>query len=134
MIRAATPDDTAAVLSVWAQARSAAAVTPDTTASVASVLAHDALLVAEVDGEIVGAIIAGWDGWRGNLYRLAVLPSYRRRGTARALVEAAHARLRALGAVRVTALVGLDEDDARALWLASGYAFDPEIARFVRDL
>jgi hypothetical protein len=33
-----------------------------------------ALLVAEADGRVVGAIVAGWDGWRGNMYRLAVLP------------------------------------------------------------
>jgi GNAT superfamily N-acetyltransferase len=46
----------------------------------------DALLVAEVDSHVVGALIAAWDGWRGNLCRLAVLPAYRRHGIARQLV------------------------------------------------
>jgi predicted MFS family arabinose efflux permease len=32
----------------------------------------EALLVAEVDGVVVGSLIAAWDGWRGSFYRLAV--------------------------------------------------------------
>jgi len=32
------------------------------------------LLVATIDGRIVGSVIGGWDGWRGNIYRLAVAP------------------------------------------------------------
>ena len=32
------------------------------------------LLGAERDHHIVGTLIVAWDGWRGNMYRLAVLP------------------------------------------------------------
>jgi hypothetical protein len=32
------------------------------------------LLVATIDNQIVGSVIGGWDGWRGNIYRLAVTP------------------------------------------------------------
>jgi ribosomal protein S18 acetylase RimI-like enzyme len=41
--------------------------------------------VAEGDGEIVGALIAAWDGWRGNMYRLAVREGHRREGIGLAL-------------------------------------------------
>ena len=41
-----------------------------------------ALLVAERDGEIVGVLIAAWDGWRGNMYRLAVREGAGGRGSA----------------------------------------------------
>lgn len=133
-VRPARLDDTEAVLAVWGTARSAAAVTPDTPESVARVVGAGALLVAEGNEGVVGVLVAGWDGWRGNLYRLAVLPAHRRRGAARALVEAGHARLRALGAVRVTALVGRGEEDAEALWEAVGCTRDDDIARFVRNL
>jgi hypothetical protein len=34
------------------------------------------VLVAEVEGQIVGSIIGTFDGWRGNIYRLAVHPNY----------------------------------------------------------
>jgi ribosomal protein S18 acetylase RimI-like enzyme len=134
VIRVARHEDTDAVLALWGQARSAAATTPDDAESVARVLEQGALLVAESAGEVVGALIAGWDGWRGSMYRLAVLPAHRRRGIATRLVEAGHERLRALGARRVTALVGADEEDATGFWASAGYAHDREIARFVRNL
>src|SRR5262249_34923935 len=113
-----------------------AASTPDDVASVARLIetADDALLVAEHDGRVVGALVAAWDGWRGNMYRLAVLPEFRRRGIARLLVPAGHERLRRKGAPRVTALVAHDEADAAALWSSLGYTRDDHIARFVRNL
>ena len=135
-IRPAERKDVDAVLSVWAEARSAAARTPDDPQTVEQLLERDpgALLVAEDGGAVVGVLIAGWDGWRGNVYRLAVLPSHRRQGIARALVEAGHDRLRALGARRVTALVGGEEGGAHRLWRAVGYQRDEFVHRFVRDL
>jgi ribosomal protein S18 acetylase RimI-like enzyme len=135
-IRAARHEDIPAVLTVWEQARSTAASIPDDAAGVALLIEHDpvALLVAEHDGQVVGTLIAGWDGWRGDMYRLAVLPEHRRRGIALALVEAGHERLRARGARRVTALIGSDDEQATALWRAAGYALDEERARYVLDL
>ena len=134
-IRPATVADVDAVLGVWAEARSAAARTPDDPQFVVQLLERDpgALLVAEADGGVVGALIAGWDGWRGNVYRLAVLPSHRRRGIARRLVEAGHDRLREHGAHRVTALVGGEEGAAHGLWRAVGYQRDEFVHRFVRN-
>jgi ribosomal protein S18 acetylase RimI-like enzyme len=135
-IRAATTADIGAVLAVWTEARSAAARTPDDPHFVEQLLEHDpgALLVAEADGDVVGVLIAGWDGWRGNVYRLAVLPSHRRRGIGRRLVEAGHDRLREQGARRVTALVGGEEGAAHGLWRAVGYQRDEFVHRFVRNL
>ena len=133
-VRSARQDDLDAVLALWGGARSAHAVTEDTPERVAALLEHDALLVAEVDGVVVGAVIAAFDGWRGNMYRLAVVPSRRRRGIARLLVEAGEARLRARGAPRVTALVAFDDAAARGFWEAVGYGADAEIGRMVRSL
>ncbi len=53
-----------------------------------------ALLVAELGDQLVGSVIAGWDGWRGHLYRLAVHPDRSREGVGRALLVAAESRLR----------------------------------------
>jgi ribosomal protein S18 acetylase RimI-like enzyme len=132
-IRRATAADFDAVLALWSVARSAAAVTPDTRESL-ELLPPGSLLLAEEDDVLVGVLIAAWDGWRGNLYRLAVLPHARRRGIAQALVAAGHAHLRAQGARRATALVGADEDVARALWEGAGYGHDAGLARFSRNL
>jgi ribosomal protein S18 acetylase RimI-like enzyme len=133
-IRAATRADIPAVSDLFARERSGAAVTEDTSEALTLAIDLGALLLAEVDGELAGTLIAGWDGWRGNLYRLVVEPSLRRRGIGRALVEAGEKRLRGLGARRVTALVGRDEDGAAAFWEATGYSDDPKVRRFVRNL
>ena len=133
-VRPARQEDLDAVLALWGGARSAHAVTEDTPERVAGLIASESLLVAEDGGEIVGALIAAFDGWRGNMYRLAVVPSRRRRGIARLLVEAGEARLRARGAPRVTALVAFDDAAARGFWEAVGYGADAEIGRMVRSL
>ena len=124
------------VLELWEACRSEHAATADTPERVAALLAAapDALLVAELDGALVGAVIGAWDGWRGNFYRLAVAPSHRRRGMGRRLVAAGEERLRALGAPRVTALVAFDDADAGGFWEAVGYPRDPVMGRRVRTL
>jgi ribosomal protein S18 acetylase RimI-like enzyme len=137
-VRPAEPADAPGVLALWARARSAAAVTPDTTETVERLLARGpgSLLVAQdgPDGPIVGALIAAWDGFRGNMYRLAVEPAHRRRGIATALVRAGERHLRDQGAPRVSALVAHEEGEAVGLWAAVGYARDRSIVRFVRTL
>ncbi len=45
------------------------------------------LFVVATDGSEVRQPNEGWDGWRGNMYRLAVDPQHRRLGLARRLVE-----------------------------------------------
>jgi ribosomal protein S18 acetylase RimI-like enzyme len=133
-VRAARSADLDAVLALWGGARSAHAVTEDAPERVAGLIEAGSLLVAEAGGEIVGALIAAFDGWRGNMYRLAVASSHRRRGIARALVEAGEAALRARGAPRVTALVAFDDTVARSFWASVGYDADAVIGRMVRSL
>jgi len=91
-------------------------------------------LVAESNGLVIGAVIAGWDGWRGNVYRLAVDPQNRRQGVGLQLLRSAETYFRGCGARRVTALVAFDDADASAFWDAAGYPRDAEIGRRVRNL
>ena len=79
--------DCPAVLDLWRQAEAIPSQT-DTLGDLQRLVdEHGGLfLVAEEAERLVGTIIAGWDGWRGNMYRLAVLPEFRRRGIARFLV------------------------------------------------
>ncbi len=133
MIRAAAHADIPAVLALWDASRSEHASTPDTPAALELLLATDpgALLVTD---DLAGVLIAAFDGWRGNLYRLAVRAERRREGIALALVRAGEARLRSVGARRVTALVGRGDAAAEGLWRAAGYRDDVEIGRWVRSL
>jgi ribosomal protein S18 acetylase RimI-like enzyme len=136
ILRPAEAGDIGEVIELWALARSAHASTPDREADLERLIEAmpGALLVAEARGVIVGALIAAWDGWRGNMYRLAVRPECRRQGIARMLVQAGEQRLLQLGARRVTALVACDDPDATAFWDAAGYPIDPDIGRRVRNL
>jgi ribosomal protein S18 acetylase RimI-like enzyme len=95
---------------------------------------REALLVAELGRNVVGSLIAAWDGWRGNMYRLAVHPRWRQRGIARRLVAAGEERLRALGARRISALVWSEDTPAMRIWLSAGYEHDESIRRFVKTL
>jgi ribosomal protein S18 acetylase RimI-like enzyme len=135
LIRTGLADDVAAVLELWQRAGSS----PSTTESADDVRGllerdPDALLVDEVEGEIVGSLIVGWDGWRGTFYRLAVDPRQRRKGLATALVRVGEERLRDLGAHRLNAIVETDEADAMAFWAAAGYELQTGRGRFVKNL
>lgn len=126
----------AEVLALWGQARSEHASTADRAEDVERLVGDSpaALLVAERDGEVVGALIAAWDGWRGNMYRLAVRDNQRRKGIGIALTRAGEEYLREHGATRVTALVAFDDEVAGAFWESAGYPQDPVIGRRVRNL
>lgn len=129
--------DIPAVLDLWAESRSGHASTPDRPEDVERLLLDDspaALFVADRDGEIVGALIAAWDGWRGNIYRLAVRHGQRRQGIGLALIRSGEEYLRGRGARRITALVAYDDDAAGGFWDAAGYPRDREIGRRVRNL
>ncbi|HVY77469.1 MAG TPA: GNAT family N-acetyltransferase [Solirubrobacterales bacterium] len=135
-VRLCRRDDVPAVLDLWAGTRSGHASMGDRREDVERLLDDSpaALLVAEMEGEIVGTLIAAWDGWRGNMYRLAVRDGYRRLGIGLALTRAGEERLRQRGARRVTALVAFDDDTAGGFWDSAGYPLDREIGRRVRNL
>jgi ribosomal protein S18 acetylase RimI-like enzyme len=132
-IRAARSADVPAVLALWHEADVEPSHTDDGT-SVTRLVAHDpkALIVAEAAGRIVGSVVAGWDGWRGSVYRLAVAPSHRRGGLGSRLVLAAERRLVEEGATRLQAIVVETDAQATGFWRARGWEEQVERLRFVK--
>jgi ribosomal protein S18 acetylase RimI-like enzyme len=130
--RPATALDSPAVLALWSEAEAHPSHTDDLE-SIRRLIERDpdALIVAEVDHRLVGSVIAGWDGWRGSIYRLAVVPDHRRRGLGRQLVRRAEERLAGTGAVRCQAIVVEGDEHAVAFWRASGWEQQSERLRFV---
>lgn len=135
VIQPASEPDVPSVLKLWRLAGSLPSVT-DNESALRLLLGRDAnaLLVARVGEQIVGALIVAWDGWRGGFYRLAVHPSWRRKGIATALIRAGEKRLRELGAIRLTAIVAREQPAAMELWGAAGYERQAGVSRFVRVL
>jgi ribosomal protein S18 acetylase RimI-like enzyme len=134
-VRAAERRDVQAVLGFWKEAAEGVSVSDDAE-GVALLVARDpgALLLAEREGELVGTVIAGFDGWRCHLYRLAVAPRHRRQGIATALLDAAERRFARLGGRRADAMVLEDNELAHRTWAARGYARQAEWARWVMPL
>jgi RimJ/RimL family protein N-acetyltransferase len=68
----------------------------------------DLVLVAELDGRIVGSAFGAWDGRRAFINRVAVDPAYQRRGIGTRLMQELARRLAVLGAQRLGLLTGGD--------------------------
>jgi ribosomal protein S18 acetylase RimI-like enzyme len=134
-IRSATEADIESVLRLWATAGGPASVGA-TREGLSRLLATDreGLLLAESGEEVVGSLIAVWDGWRGSFYRIAVHPERRRQGLATALLREGERQLRKRGAVRLTAIVADDDAAAVGFWRAAGYRRQTDRGRFVRRI
>jgi ribosomal protein S18 acetylase RimI-like enzyme len=134
-IRAAVPDDLDTVLAFWKTAAEGTSISDDRE-GVERLVARDpeSLILAELDGELVGTVIAGFDGWRCHLYRLAVHPDRRRRGIGSALLTAAEERFVRLGGRRGDAMVLVRNEAAHHAWSAAGYSPEERWRRWVKPL
>ncbi|HET9553397.1 MAG TPA: GNAT family acetyltransferase [Anaeromyxobacteraceae bacterium] len=80
--------------------------------------------VAERGGELVGTVMAGYDGHRGWIYSLGVHPSARRLGLGRELAVTAERALAALGCPKVNLQVFASNAAAQAFWRRAGWVED----------
>jgi ribosomal protein S18 acetylase RimI-like enzyme len=132
-IRTARPSDIQSVLTLWIESDAEPTHTDDSK-GLNVLLANDpeALVVAQDGTDIVGSVIAAWDGWRGSIHRLVVSPSHRRQGLAARLLAHAEARLITVGAVRLQAIVVEADPLAVGFWKATGWEQQVERLRFVK--
>ena len=79
------------------------------------------ILGLEVDGRLVGAVVATHDSRKGWINRLVVAPAHRRRGYAARLIAAAEEVLRSQGMQVIAALVESDNPASLALFRKAGY-------------
>lgn len=132
-----------AVLDFWSRAAEDADRPPDSADAVRRLITRDpaALILAlhnnpadKDDARIVGTIIAGWDGWRCHLYRLAVDPAHRRQGIGRELIARAEALLKSYGGTRADAMVLDTNTDAHPSWKSAGYTPQSTWSRWTHPL
>lgn len=89
-------------------------------------------LVAEVEGRVVGTVLASHDSRKGWINRLAVDPSCRGRVLAQELVRRAEQELEREGLRMFAALIEEDNLPSIRLFEKLGYVYHPEIKYFTR--
>lgn len=92
------------------------------------------LLVAAQESVIIDSIIAGYDGHRGWLNLVAVLPQYQRQGIGKKLVEYAFEKLSAMGCHKVNIQIRESNEAVVAFYQHLGFTIEPRISmgRFIQ--
>lgn len=81
-------------------------------------------VVAEVNGQLAGTVMAGYDGHRGWVNYLAVAPPWQGRGLGRQLMAHAEAGLNAMGCPKINLQVRAGNSQALAFYRRLGFLQD----------
>lgn len=84
--------------------------------------------VAMLNSELIGSVMAGYEGHRGWLNYLAVLPSYQKRGYGRKLVEKAIDELKKMGCPKVNLQIRRSNVSATDFYKHLGFRDDDVIS------
>lgn len=85
-------------------------------------------LVATRDSEVVGTVLAGFDGCRGWVHHLAVAPKARRARIGSSLMREAAARLKAIGAPKVNLQVRPSNEEAVRFYQSLGFKVEERVS------
>jgi len=94
----------------------------------------DLFLVAQAGDSVIGAVMGGFDGRRGMMYHLAVMPEHRHQGIASLLVDALEERLKAKGCIRYYLLVTKNNEEAIRFYESRGWETMDDLFIFAKDL
>ncbi|WP_084077978.1 GNAT family acetyltransferase [Demequina sp. NBRC 110057] len=122
-VRRFAPRDTDAVVALWEECFPDDPARNEPRGVIERKLARDPdLFWVATDGDaVVGALLGGYDGYRGWLYHLAVTAERRGEGIARRLVERAVLELETLGCVKVNLQVRRSNSMVVGLYEAVGF-------------
>ena len=84
--------------------------------------------VAVHQEEVVGTVMAGYDGHRGWIYSMAVHPGHRKKGIASLLLSHAERRLASLGCVKINLQILKGNADVQRFYRVNGYALEDRIS------
>jgi ribosomal protein S18 acetylase RimI-like enzyme len=78
-------------------------------------------IVAEHNGQLLGSVMAGYDGHRGWIYYLSVLPQYQSQGVGKSLVLQAEQRLHSKGCPKIQLMIRHDNSSVQDFYRTLGY-------------
>tara|TARA_Y100001934_G_scaffold59534_1_gene73781 strand:+ start:3156 stop:3554 length:399 start_codon:yes stop_codon:yes gene_type:complete len=84
--------------------------------------------VCELDGAVVGTAVAGFEGVRGWVHKVAADPDQRRSGIASHLMAVVEDGLRSAGCPKLNLQVRAGNDAAVAFYKAAGYAIEDRVS------
>lgn len=90
------------------------------------------IFVAEHDSNLIGACMAGYDGHRGWLYAVAVLPKLRRSGVGRELVLHVIEALKQLGCKKINLQIRADNAEVADFYASLGFEVEDRVSMGVR--
>ena len=96
----------------------------------------DLFLVGEVEGRLVAAAMAGYEGHRGWVNYLAVHPDYQGRGLGRRMMEEIEAKLIARGCPKINVQIRSDNEGVIAFYRRLGFRVDATVSmgkRLIED-
>ncbi|MEN3941898.1 GNAT family acetyltransferase [Prosthecobacter sp. SYSU 5D2] len=88
----------------------------------------DLFYVAVCEEKVVGTLMAGYDGHRGWLYSLAVLPDYRHRDIGSNLVRHAEQALTRKGCLKINLQIMEGNEGVQAFYASLGYAVEVRVS------
>lgn len=84
--------------------------------------------VALTGNEVVGTVLAGYDGHRGWLYSVAVHPAHRRKGLGAKLVRHAEDALTLRGCMKINLQIVSTNESVKTFYESLGYSTEPRIS------
>ena len=84
--------------------------------------------IAQNNKDVIGTIMAGYDGHRGWIYSMAVSPNYQRKGIGSSLLAFAERKLFKLGCMKINLQIVEGNEAVESFYIANGYQTEKRIS------
>ena len=129
-IRQFSTADEAAVIALWKTvfAKDPAWNDPAMVIRRKQAFQPELFLIGELKNEVIATVLGGYDGFRGWIYHLAVLPAWQHRGFARMMMMAIEGKLLDLGCIKINLQVRASNLQASGFYRSVGYSVEDHIS------
>ncbi len=128
-IRPYQPEDEAQIIQLW---RDCGLVVPQNDSyhdiHLKLQVQPECFLVGVVGSQVVASVMAGYDGHRGWLNYVAVSPEFQRQGFGRRIVEAAIAKLEAMGCPKINLQIRTSNTEVIEFYKRIGFSLDDVVS------
>jgi ribosomal protein S18 acetylase RimI-like enzyme len=88
----------------------------------------DLFFIARDGNQVIGTIMAGYDGHRGWIYSMAVIPEKRKSNVGTRLLKHAENELKKRGCVKINLQIFKDNESIKNFYLKNGYSVEERIS------